>query len=643
MTAPAPPMSLASAQQLHAAGRATEAERAYAQILTADPSNGDAWFLFGALALETGRPAKAVDRLENAIKLKAISAPCFINLGLAYQGVAKLDKAHKAFAQAVTLDPNLPEAHNSLGVVLLALHRRDEAIAAFRRAIALRPQYPRAHYNLGNALRENGALRDAAASFTEAARLEPRLTQAHANLGVVLQELEDREGAEAAYQRALALNSDEPETLNNLGTLRRGALAFVEAQRLFEKAIAVRPDFAEAHLNLGTAYQGQFRLDEALAQYRRALALGAKRDAVFYNIGLASEYKGEFGDAIDAYRQSLHGNPDYVESRWNKAILHLLSGEYGEGWREYECRFDPRRKKQPRGPFPQVRWDGRRDLPGPLLVWAEQGLGDEVLYCRMAGELAAAGVDVVCEVDRRLMPLVNRSWPTLRTIPKSAAPDAATRSPEIAAQIPMGSLGGFMRPDLASFAAAPAAYLRPDAIRRETYARRLRDGAPPSEIVIGISWASANRDLGPHKSVSLLDWAPILQQPGIRWVDLQYGETVTERADAEAALGVKIEHMPDLDLYKDIDGIAALIAACDLVITVSNTTAHLAAAIGVPVWVLLPRGYGKLWYWGMRETTPWYPSARLFRQARAGKWKEVVDAVAEALRSNPRTALRRVP
>ena len=640
-----PTITVEAAQALHQAGKLGEAEKIYVRLLQADPKHVDAWYLYGILALQSGHHGKAVERLQNAARLDPSFAMCFLNLGLAHQGAGQFEKAREALTRAAAIDPKLPEVPNNLGVVLLALGQRSDAMAAFRRAIALRPGYARAHYNLGTALREDGALAEAAAAFAEAARLEPNFVQAHANLGVMLQDLEDRAAAAAAYAHALALNPNEPETLNNLGTLRRGEGLYAEAEALLRKALAARPDFAEARLNLGTVFQAQVRLDEAIAQYRRALALGAKKDAVFYNIALATEFKGDFKGALEGYGEVLRANPDYVEARWNKSLLHLMLREYGEGWGEYECRLSPLRRLRPKRPYTQPRWEGRRDLPGAVLVWGEQGLGDEVLYARMAGELVDAGMDVVCEVEPRLVPLLQRSWPKMRVVPSPSqgkASDPATSAPEIAAQIPMGSLGQFLRPDLAAFPTS-ASYLRADEARAARYRQQVQARSPPGDFVVGISWSSKNPDIGLHKSIALKDWAPILQTPGISFVDLQYGDTAQERLEAEKVLGVQVQHLPEPDLFRDIDGVAALLAACDLVITVSNTTAHIAGALGVPTWVLLPRGTGKLWYWGTAETTPWYPSARLFRQETAGDWSGVIAAVAEALRASPQTASRRVP
>jgi Tfp pilus assembly protein PilF len=486
-----------------------------------------------------------------------------------------------------------------------------------------------AHYNRGTALKALERLRDAADAFRTAIRIAPKLAPAYANLGVTLQDLGDLAGAAEAYERALTLNPGERETLNNLGTLRREQGDLDGAADIFTKLIAAHADFGEAYLNFGSVRHAQQRFDDAIAILQQALARGARRDAAFYNIGLAHERKAEIAQAVASYEAAVAANPDNAEAQWNKALLHLMRGEFAAGWHGYEHRWRTRTLAGQERPHGQPRWDGRRDLAGALLVWGEQGIGDEILYGRMAGELADAGMNVVCELDPRLVPLFARSWPALRVIPRQTPPDPIAAGPDIAAQIPAASLGQYLRAEAGAFPTTAAGYVRPKPARVARY--RDITHAQANNAVVGISWISKNPDVGANKTVPLSSWAPILKTPGITFVDLQYGDTAAERRDAEAQLGVSIQHLAELDLRQDIDGLAALIAACDVVVTVSNSTAHLAGALGVPVWVMVPGGHGKFWYWGMGDVAPWYPRARLFRQDAAAGWRATIDTVAREL------------
>ncbi len=554
MSTPSPALaqSLQSAQALAQAGRVAEAERLYAQIVQADPAYADAWFLYGTVALQSGRPAEAIPRFEAALRLNRRAVPYLFNAALAHQAVGALDTAADFFRKTLRADPKLAQAHNSLGAVLQAQGNAKEAAFAFKKALALQPKYGRAHYNLGTVLHGQCKFADAALSFREAIKFEPTLAQAHTNLGVMLQELGDLPGAAEAYAQALVLNPQDAETLNNRGTLLRETGDFPAAAQSFAAAIETRPQFAEAHRN--------------------------------------------------------------------KALLHLMRGDYAEGWRDYAWRWQCPDLGPTRRPFTQASWDGQASN-APVLVWGEQGVGDEILYAGMMPDLAARGIDVIWEADARLVSLLQRSCPTVRVIARATPPDplAATAT----YQVPAADLGQFFRALASDFPRDRLAYLKADPQRAADL--RAQCGVQPGQRLVGLSWRSYNAVFGAHKSTDLADWAPLLAMPGLRFVNLQYGDTARERAGQPLI-------QPDIDLRDDLDGVAALTSACDLVITVSNTTAHLAGALGRPVWVLVPAGGGKLWYWGHGSAqSPWYPSATIFRQAADGSWAEPIAAMATRL------------
>ncbi|MDF3036828.1 MAG: hypothetical protein K0S28_2102, partial [Paucimonas sp.] len=367
--------------------------------------------------------------------------------------------------------------------------------------------------------------------------------------------------------------------------------------RNYEELARIEPSSAEAVSGKGLVLQAQGREDEALAHFERARELKPHFAGAHRNAGLALLMRGDFKAGWEAY-----------EWRWR------CEG-FKEGWRDF--------------PYPQ--WQGETG-GGALLAWSEQGIGDDVLYASMIPDLLARGHRVIMETDPRLVTLFERSFPGVKAVAKQSPPDPATQRPDIRWHSPMGSLARWLRPDAASFPSRTS-YLVPDEARRARYRAHL-DAAGKNGPVVGISWGSGNPKIGRHKTLNLSRWTPVLQVPGVRFVDLQYDGTAAERDAVEASLGVHIEHIPDLDLRQDIDGVVALAAACDLVISVSNTTVHLAAGAGRPTWILVPAFTGNLWYWtrGM-DRTPWYPTATIFRQTQRGVWDDVLAQVAERLRA----------
>jgi hypothetical protein len=307
----------------------------------------------------------------------------------------------------------------------------------------------------------------------------------------------------------------------------------------------------------------------------------------------------------------------------------LLQGDLANGWREFEWRWRCAAFPFPRRGFFQPLWDGSRRANGSLLVWGEQGVGDEILFGSMVPDLLRGGWNVIWEMDWRLVPLIQRSVPGIQAIARSTPAHPLTEVAPL--QSPAASLGRYLRTAERDFPKAP--YLRADADRTAAYRRILGRGA---KRVVGLSWISRNAQWGEHKTLALSDLAPVLTIPDTIFVDLQYGETAAERATVKESLGIEIVRPPDLDLFNDLDGLAAAVSACDLVISVSNTTAHLAGALGVPVWVMVPSTRGRLWCWGADgDRSLWYSSAMLFRQSMSGAWGDAVDRMAMGLRALP--------
>jgi hypothetical protein len=293
-----------------------------------------------------------------------------------------------------------------------------------------------------------------------------------------------------------------------------------------------------------------------------------------------------------------------------------MLGRFEEGWRLYESRW-PAGAGGSQRKYRQPRWDGAR-LGGTLMIWGEQGLGDQILYAGMLPEMAGRADRIIVEVEPRLVPLFARSFPGLEVI----AYGEELYSGHLDAHEPLVGLGRFFRLAWQAFPRREGGYL----VAEETRTRSLRERlATDGKLLVGLSWRSYNPRLYRAKTARLEE----LRMPNLRFVDLQYGDTAEERAEVEQKLGVRVERLEDIDNTRDIDGLAALISACDLVVTVSNTTAHLAGALGKPTFVLVPHGNARLWYWFAEgDTSPWYPPVRLRRKTMQQTWAMMAQALA---------------
>jgi hypothetical protein len=273
--------------------------------------------------------------------------------------------------------------------------------------------------------------------------------------------------------------------------------------------------------------------------------------------------------------------------------------------------------------YPQPAWTGEKLASGSLLLWGEQGVGDEIMFAGLVPDALRTGNHCILDCEPRLNPLFTRSFPGVQVV--SGCGPGLRPELEIAAQLPTGSLPGLFRKSSAEFAATKSPYLVADPAEREQFRGRYADG----RRLIGLAWQTNNRKTARFRSISLSRFAPLFALPDTRWVSLQYGRHGKLENQIQAASApLLFDHT--VDQLKNIDAFAAQVAALDLVITIDNSTAHLAGALGVPVWVMLP--FAPDWRWLLeREDSPWYPAVRLFRQPQPGDWQSVIEKVESAL------------
>jgi tetratricopeptide (TPR) repeat protein len=612
------------ANALCALRRYDEAVQSFVRAIELNPAYPEAHANFGRALIEQGKPKEALAQFDAALALRPESSEVLFQRALALVAMGRQEDAVTALERVLVLRPGHAEAHFNRGNLLRQQGRTMDALISFERAIAANPDMAEAHCNRGNALLTLTQLADALASVDRAIALKPDLAAAHCIRGDVLARLERLPEALEAVERAITLQPDLAEAHNNRGVALRQLGRLDKALAGFDKAIALRPTYAGAHANRAVALLELGRAAEALEAIGAAIRLEPGR-ADCHNIhGNILQDLHRHDDALRAYAQSRALQPDYPEAEWNESVCRLLHGDFAGGWPLFESRW---RNGQMLGEIKlaQPLWDGRK-VEGTLLAWGEQGIGDQVQQLGMADRLAGCASRVVIAVTERLVPLVSRSFPQQRVIGLKAA----LREP-CAVQLPMGSLGGHFRRDWKEFPQTRPAYLKADPQRMRAMAQALPGKA---RLTCGLSWRSIAPKVGKAKSMALRDLAPLLQLDGVRFVDLQYGDTATERRQVQEELGVAVTHLDALDSRNDLDGLAALIAACDVVVTISNTTAHLAGALGRPTLLMLPFGVARHWYWHEgRDDSPWYPSMRLYRQPAAGQWAPVFDAVRDAVKA----------
>ena len=430
--------------------------------------------------------------------------------------------------------------------------------------------------------------------------------------------------AEQLYRQALVIDPQNADCLHLLGMVAFQTGQPTQASALIRQAIALHPGAASYHSNRGYILQAEGNLDEAESCYRRALEIKPAQAEVHLNIGHVLKAKGEVDPALTSYRQALALKPDMAEARVAESTALLLQGDFAAGWQGFERRWLTRDYDTPMRNYPQPLWRGEPLASGRLLIWGEQGIGDEIMFAGLIPGLLRTGPPCVLDCDPRLQPLFARSFPQVEVV--SGYDPTRDAGLNIAAHLPGGSLAALFRTSPESFADC-APYLAADAMQRDRFRERYHDGRPR----IGLAWHTANQKSGRTRSIDLNLFAPLFALPSIHWISLQYGDRAVLEAQAATA-GAPLVIDRTVDQLVDIDAFAAQVAAMDLVITIDNSTAHLAAALGVPTWLLLP--FAPDWRWQLSGTRcPWYPAMRLFRQPAHGDWPSVLHQVRVALLS----------
>jgi tetratricopeptide (TPR) repeat protein len=621
---------LATGWRLHQAGDLPRAEQAYRQLVEQEPGNAQGWYLLGVLCQARGDLATAAAHLEQALRLRPTFVEALNHRGMVFARQGQLAEAAVRFHQALELKPGHVDIQTNLGLALVRQGRYAEGIASLQAVLQQRPDHARAQTHLREALAQQahvegldrlqqGKLAEAEACFHQALRIRPDSPEVYYNLGNALAGQGKRDEAIACYQQALRGRPDFTEAHNNLGLALRDQERLAEAEASYRAALRLRPDMAEAHNNLGALLMAHYRFTEAAECGRRAVQLAPDFAPAHNNLGLAWWRLGRYEEALASFAEAVRLDPDYADPHWNGSLVRLLLGDYEQGWSEHQWRW------QVPGfagrPFTEPRWDGSPPAGRTILLHAEDGLGDTIQFVRYARLVKEQGATVLVECQRELLRLLARC----SGIDQFVARGDPLPPHEVRASLL--SLPYHFRTRVDTIPAT-VPYLTADPALVEHWQREL---AALSGFKIGINWqGNPQFRLDKSRSMALEEFAPLAQLPGVQLVSLQHGPAAEQ---LRAVAG----RWPITDLGGRLDeeagpfmDRAAVMKNLDLIVTSDTSIAHLAGALGVPVWVAL----GKVPYWCYlleREDTPWYPTMRLFRQERVGEWRPVFERIAHAV------------
>jgi len=480
---------------------------------------------------------------------------------------------------------------------------------------------------MGNSLKEENRFDDAIACYQQAVSLQPFYAEAYNNMGLAFQEKGDFDASIYWFQKAIDSNPKLFHAYFNMGVSFKNRHNVDDAVFSFQQALLLKPDLAEAYNRLGTIFREQGQLDKAIFCFQREIEMDPANAQAYNNLGSAFHDTGKVTEAIECFQQSLRLRPDHVETNWNLALAQLLAGNYSDGWRGYEYRFR-RATHQPtfleRHGLP--RWDGSSFLGRRLLVQDEQGLGDNLQFVRYLPMVKARGGTVILKTDKRLLSLFRG----IEGIDEIAEWPSSTRPPvDIDLYVPMMSLPWIFGTTLKTIP-SQVPYIRAD----HRKVAKWREQIAGKGMKIGLVWAG--RPTAPNepiyvrgRSCDLIHFRPLSEITGVSLYGLQKGEAVR---NTSRLLPNDIQITNLGEDFEDFSDTAAAIANLDLVISIDTSVAHLSGAMGKPTWLLLQSIADFRWFQN-REDNPWYPTMRLFRQARPGDWPGVLERVCLEIRS----------
>jgi tetratricopeptide (TPR) repeat protein len=577
------------ASKYHQQGNLQQAEIIYKEIINLQPNNLYVIQKLANISQDKGQIDEAIVYYQKAINLNPGDFGFYYNLANAFLEKGEIEQAILNYKETLRINPNFHWAYNNLGLTLKDIGQVDEAITHFQKAIELSPNFAFAINNLGNALQNKGQI----------------------------------DNAISLFQKTLQINPNNFESLNNLGNCLKDKGLIDEAITCYQRAIEINPTFADSFNNLGVTLQSQGQLDEAFAFYQKALQINPNNLESYCNIGTVMHEKGQPDEAFAFYQKALQINPNYANAHLNMAYFLLLLGNFKQGWKEFEWRWKTKEYLKNSCFHRPVNFTqpilNRLDITGhTVLIYAEQGLGDEIQFIRYAPLVAQHGTKVIIECHKEISTLLR----TIEGVEQFIVQGEPL--PHFDIQCPILTLPLVFNTTPENIP-VNIPYISVNSILIQKWKDKIQHDN--SKLKVGIVWhGNPKHKNDRNRSMPFAHFSPFAKFTDITFYSLQKGKA-SEQA-RNFSMGMKF-----IDLTEEINDFsdtAALIENLDLTMSVDTSVVHLAGALGKPIWTLLP--FAPDWRWMLnREDSPWYPTMRLFRQPSPGDWNSVIKKVSEEL------------
>jgi len=629
------------AKQKSKDGQLQEAKNICTDILQKFPKNKQALTVIQILAeaynsianaqMQKGDSEAAIDSYKQAISIEPDYAEAYYNIAILLENNGNPDAAIDSYKRVLKIIPNYAGAYNNIGNIQKGMGDFEAAINSYSWAVSIKPDYAEAYYNLGLAQHDKGDLKAAIDSYNHALKIKPEYAEAYNHIGNALKDKGELEAATGYYKQALKIKPDYANAHYNMGNALKDKGELEAAIDSYKQALKILPNYFEAYSNMGVVLKDSGLLEAAIDCYQRVLKIRPNYAEAYHNMGIALTEKGDLETAMESYKRAINIEPKHADAHINKAFLHLRLLDFEAGWLSYEWRWKVSKDRPQFLKTSKPLW--KPLMKQRVLLWGEQGLGDEIMFASLILDMHSLSSKLIVQTDQRLVNLFKRSFPNnIDFRPR----DEIVLETEYDAHIPIGSTPLHFRQTIESFKGRSEGWLSACSTRAKTLRSELL--SDDSEVLIGISWnTTAHRNGAQNRLITLNQIAQMLQAPKVRLVSLQYGDFVNEIKKLLTDYGIKVAQVTEIDNMNDIDGLAALISACDRIVSIDNTTVHLAGALGKETNVLLP--FACEWRWGQgSQDSYWYDSMQLHRQVEIGDWEHVIKNYDTLTKSKPTTS-----
>ena len=623
----------------------------YQKVVAIEPSFADAHYNLGNAFRKLNSPRKACQSYRESLAINPDDVEVLTNYGHALRDYGAFSDANKIFSKALRINPNLTEIKKEIHSVSKKKIKIDQYIRGLKKALnsgsdaketifcnaaiyeesgyfetaidcnkdvlELELHNYKANLNLGRIFSKNGDHKSAIKHLNHSIKTDPNSETAHYLLGNSQMEEGQLEAALESCRTSLKIKPEWAGVINLMGIIQKKQGYLDAALENFEKAVCIDPDLDSAFNNMGATQYELGNLDAAIENHRKATEINPEYAIYKYNLASMQQHSGDFEAAIGNYEKALEKDPLSKKVNFHQSLTYLANEDFKKGWAKYEWRWTA---KDNMNFLPTIKETWHPGIKKRVLLWAEQGLGDEIMYASIISELYALSSKLIVQIDQRLIPLFQRSFPDDIDF---RSKDKRVVETEYDEHIPMGSLPKYFRQNIKSFKYASRGWLTACEFKTNSLRDKLvEDG---SEVLVGISWQSTVPRIGAEtKVVSLVELAKKLHGPKIKLVNLQYGDVSEELIYLKEKTNIEVIQLHEIDNKNDIDGLAALIMACDRIVSISNLTIHLAGALGKEADVLV--AFSSDWRWGKgQDSTYWYDSVRLHRQTKINDWTEAIE------------------